>query len=108
MGLAFVPVYIRYLGMKALRLIGLFAMLQPGCHFSKWDDADTESREGARSAQSIGDLLRSVEMLAFAVTACIALVIWLCADYLAHGWLNTKALPTLWRGCFAAPGWSPC
>ena len=67
MGLAFIPLYIKYLGMEAYGLIGLFALLQAWLSLLDMGMTPTLSREmarftgGSHSAQSIRDLLRSIE-----------------------------------------------
>ena len=71
MGLAFIPLYIRYLGMEAYGLIGLFAVIQAWMTLLDMGMTPTLNREmarytaGAHSSQSIRDLLRSLEILCF-------------------------------------------
>jgi O-antigen/teichoic acid export membrane protein len=99
MGFAFVPLYIRYLGMEAYGLIGLFAMLQAWLTLLDMGMTPTLSREmsrftgGAHSAQSIRDLLRSLEFIAFAVALLIGAGIWGCSGWLASDWLKSVKLP---------------
>ena len=69
MGLAFVPVCIRYLGIEAFGLVGLFAVMQAWLTLLDVGMTPTLGREmaryssGAHSAQSIRDLLRSLEFV---------------------------------------------
>jgi O-antigen/teichoic acid export membrane protein len=100
MGLAFVPLYIRYLGMEAYGLIGLFAVMQAWMTLLDMGMTPTLNREmarytaGAHSPQSIQDLLRSLEILCFSLAALIAVGVWTASGYLASDWLEAKKLPT--------------
>ena len=99
MGLAFVPVYINYLGVEAWGLVGLMAMLQAMLTVLDMGLTPTLSREmarfqaGAHSAQSIRDLLRSLEVIFGAVAAMITGVIWFAAPWLATNWLSASQMP---------------
>lgn len=96
--LAFVPVYIQYLGIEAYGLIGLFAVLQAWLTLLDIGMSPTLTREMARfgagehSAQSIADLLRSLELLALGVAALIAVGVMLAAGVLTHSWLRAEHL----------------
>lgn len=98
MGLCFVPLYIRYLGMEAFGLIGLFAMMQAWFGFLDLGMTPTMNREmarfaaGGRSLQSIRDLLRSFEVLCFSIALVIGVGVWAGADYVARGWLRVDQL----------------
>lgn len=99
MGLAFVPLYIRYLGMEAYGLIGFFAVLQTWLALLDMGMTPTLNREmarfqaGAHSPQSIQDLLRSLEILCFSVAALIGVSVWAASKYLAIEWLQADKLP---------------
>ena len=99
MGLAFIPLYIQYLGMEAYGLIGLFAVMQAWLTLLDMGMTPTLNREmarytaGAHSPQSIRDLLRSLEILCFSLAALIALGVWGASAYLAGDWLRAEKLP---------------
>lgn len=99
MGLAFVPLYIKYLGMEAYGLIGLFAMLQAWLTLLDMGMTPALSREmsrftgGAHTAESIRDLLRSLELVCLGVAVVIALGIWAASSWLASDWLRADKLP---------------
>lgn len=99
MGLAFVPLYIKYLGMESYGLIGLFAMLQTWLTLFDMGMTPTLSREmsrftaGAYTAQAIRDLLRSLELLCIGIAFMIALGVWAASDWLASDWLRAEILP---------------
>jgi O-antigen/teichoic acid export membrane protein len=99
MGLAFIPMYIRYLGMESYGLIGVFSVLQTWLALLDMGMTPTLNREmarykaGAHTAQSIGDLLRSVEVLCYGVAVVIGLSVWVASDFLASDWLRAEKLP---------------
>lgn len=99
MGLAFIPLYIKYLGMEAYGLIGLFAVLQAWLTLLDAGMTPTLNREmarfsaGARSPQSIHDLLRSLELFCLALAALIALGVWGVSGYVASHWLKAAQIP---------------
>ncbi|MEI7868324.1 MAG: oligosaccharide flippase family protein [Candidatus Methylumidiphilus sp.] len=99
MEIAFVPVYIKYLGMEAYGLIGLFVMLQAWLGLLDMGMNPTLNREMARytagehTAQSIRDLLRSLEVIAFTIGLLIVLVVWLSATWLSTYWLKVERMP---------------
>lgn len=99
MGLAFVPLYIKYLGMEAYGLIGVFAILQAWLSLLDMGMTPTLNREmarykaGAHSAQSIRDLLRTLEVICFSVALLIGIAILLTSVWLSTRWLQTQKLP---------------
>ena len=99
MGLAFIPLYIRYLGIESYGLIGIFAILQAWLGLLDLGMRPALGREmarftgGAHNAQSIRDLLRSVEVIGFTLAAAVALGIWAASGWLASDWLAAKSLP---------------
>ena len=99
LSVALVPVYIRYLGIEAYALVGLFTVIQIWLALLDFGMTPTLSREmarftaGAVPVESIRDLLRTLEMLAAGVAISIVAALWLGSDYLAHHWLDAKTLP---------------
>lgn len=99
MGLAFLPLYIKYLGMEAYGLIGLFAVMQAWLTLLDMGMTPTLNREMARftagehSPQSIRDLLRSLEIICLILAVVIAVIVWLASDWLASNWLKADKLP---------------
>lgn len=99
MGLAFVPLYIKYLGVESYGLIGIFALLQACLALLDMGMTQTLSREmarftgGAHEVQSIRDLLRSIEIIGFVVAIVIAVGIWAASGWLASDWLRAEKLP---------------
>lgn len=99
MGIAFVPIYIKYLGMEAYGLIGLFAVLQTWLTLLDLGMTPTLNREvarysvGAYSVESIKDLVRTLEIVCVAAAVLIAAAILLSSEWLATDWLNAQKLP---------------
>jgi O-antigen/teichoic acid export membrane protein len=98
MSLAFVPLYIRLLGIEAYGLIGMFAVLQSCLALLDGGTRPALAREmarftaGARSAESTRDLLRSVEIVCAALSLGIAIGIWFAAGWLASEWVSARNL----------------
>ncbi len=94
MNLAFVPLYVRYLGVESYGLIGIFTLLQAWLFFLDLGLSPALNREMARfiggghTPQSIRDLLRSVEILGGAIALFVCLGIWGSSDWLAAHWLR--------------------
>jgi O-antigen/teichoic acid export membrane protein len=99
MAIAFVPVYIKFLGVEAYGLIGIFAILQAWFGLLDMGMKPALGREMARftagrlDAQSIRNLLRSVEIVGVTGAAVIALGIWATSRWLASDWVNAITLP---------------
>lgn len=99
MGIAFIPTYIKYLGIEAYGLIGLFAVLQAWLALLDMGMTPTLNREMARyiagvhSVISIRDLLRSIEIIALSIAFLIVFSVWFASDWLTTDWLRTEKLP---------------
>lgn len=97
-GLVFIPVYIRYMGVESFGLIGVFALMQAWLALLDMGMTPTLNREmarftaGAHTPQSIRDLLRSLEIIGMAMAAAIGLLVWAAAEWLATDWLRAEKL----------------
>ncbi len=98
MGLAFIPLYIQYLGVEAYGLIGFYAVMQAWLTLFDMGITQTLNREmarfsaGAHTPQSIHDLLRSLEVISVVLAVGICLLVCLSSSYIAINWLNAKKL----------------
>lgn len=96
--LAFVPVYVRFLGVEAYGLIGVFASLQILFGLLDIGLRPALSREMARASagavpgESLRDLLRSVEVISVGTALFTAGVIGAISGWLAHEWVQPEAL----------------
>lgn len=99
MGIVFVPAYIRYIGIESYALIGIFSLLQAWLSLIDMGMKPALGREmarfsgGAHDAQSIRNLLRSIEVVGISVAGMIALGIWAASGWLASHWVTAKTLP---------------
>lgn len=100
MGLAFIPLYIHYLGMEAYGLIGVFTLLQVWFALLDMGLTPTLSREmarfqaGAHSPQGIRDLVRSIEWVYGLIAIVIVIGVMMMASWLATDWLRAEKLST--------------
>ena len=98
MGLAFVPVYIRYLGIEAWGLVGFMSMMQAWLTLLDMGLSPTLSREmarfqaGAHSVQGIRDLLRSLEAVYCGVAVAVISGVGFIAPWLAVHWLSATSV----------------
>ncbi len=100
MGLAFIPLYIKYLGIEAYGLIGLFGVLQAWLALLDMGMTPVLNREMARftacthTAATIRDLLRSIEIIALVIALLLGFGIWAGSGWLARDWLRAEKMPT--------------
>ena len=98
-GLAFIPVYVSYLGVESYGLIGLFGLLTAWLSLLDAGMTPTLAREmarcsgGERSTQSTRDLLRSIEVIALGVAVVTCGVIHIASGWIAVSWLRLEKLP---------------
>ncbi len=101
MGLAFVPLYIKYLGIESYGLIGIFALLQTWLSLLDMGMKPALGREmarftgGAHTPQSIRNLLRSIEIIGICIAGAVGLGIWAGSGWLATHWVTAKHLPAV-------------
>ena len=97
-GLAFLPLYIRILGMEAFGLIGIMLSFQSFIQLFDFGIGNAVNRELSRRAhdpaQCAGarDLVRTSEILIWLMALAAALLIWLCSRPLADHWLHLRVL----------------
>ena len=98
MGIAFVPIYIKYLGVEAYGLIGLFALIHALMAILDSGMVSALGREmakfsgGGLDSFSIRRLLRSIEIIAIVLFCLVALFIWLASGWLSQHWLQASQL----------------
>jgi O-antigen/teichoic acid export membrane protein len=107
-GLVFVPVYIRFLGIESYGLLGLYAALQGLACVLDLGLTTTINRELARlstradGASASRDLVRSLEVVYWGIGAIIGIVVALLVPLIARRWVSTAILTprdvetTLW------------
>ncbi|MFI4920011.1 MAG: lipopolysaccharide biosynthesis protein [Gammaproteobacteria bacterium] len=98
MGVVFVPLYIRVLGMEAFGLVGLMLSIQTLSTLLDFGAGGLLNREISRrihrpeDAQSLRTLVRTFESLLWPMAALIAVTTWLLSAPLANHWLHPQAL----------------
>lgn len=99
MSIAFVPLYIRYLGMEAYGLVGLFAVIQVWLGLLDVGMSPALNREmaryvaGARGIASTRNLLRTLEVIAIAIGLAVVLSVCWSANWIATQWIKLDRLP---------------
>lgn len=98
LGLAFIPVYIKYLGIEAYGLIGLFAVLQAWLTVCDFGLCPTLGREMTRrcadpdSGVCLRNLLRTVEIIIFIIAITVALFTAATSQSIAYYWFTVESL----------------
>lgn len=93
-----VPVYVRYVGVEAYGIIGLFAVVQALASLLDLGLSPTLSRELAHqsgragSAGSMRTLVRTLEVVYWAVAVLLGLALLALAPLLAHRWVEARGL----------------
>lgn len=98
MGVAFVPLYIRFLGPEAYGVIGVVAVIQSFMLILDFGMTPALTREAARfgagvtTAQFLKDLVRSVELVVAGLALVIVGVLAAIAPFVAGSWVKAGAL----------------
>lgn len=101
LGLVFIPIYIKFMGMEAYGLIGFFIILQSLFVVLDFGLGSTLNREIARLAvlehksQDMRDLLRTLEVPFWSVALIIGATVILVAPFCANHWLKLEKLAPL-------------
>ncbi len=99
MSLIFIPFYIKFMGIEAYGLIGIFVSLVALLSILDMGLSATLSRELARlsiskeTAQESRDLVRTLEVVYWSVGIVIGLGIMALAPTIAHYWINSQGIP---------------
>ena len=97
-GIVFVPLYVRYLGVEAFGVVGFFAALQGWLALLDFGISPTLVREisrfrgGTHTVESVRDLIRSAECIVAALAGAASIAVFIAAPFLAHHWLRPDTL----------------
>ncbi len=100
MGIIFVPIYLRYLGIEALGIIGFFSSVMLLLFLLDGGVSPTLHREVARlsafpeKAQELKDLSRTLEIVCWAVAVIACIVALISSPVVAAHWLNPENIST--------------
>jgi O-antigen/teichoic acid export membrane protein len=98
MGLAFIPLYINFMGVESYGLVGIFATLQAIFALLDMGLSTTLNREMARLSalpdkeQEMRNLVRSLEIIYWSIALFIGIVVIMAAPYIANKWIKTVQL----------------
>jgi len=99
MNIAFIPVYVRLLGLEAFGLVGMMLSLQAITLLLDFGMGGVLNREIARrshlplAAATVGTLVRTFEWIIWPIALLIAVVIGMSAPLLAGHWLHAEHMP---------------
>jgi O-antigen/teichoic acid export membrane protein len=98
MSFIFIPLYVRYLGVEAYGLIGVFATILAVLTLLDLGLSLTVNREMARldaqgKREDARTLVRTLEVVYWSVGLLAAITIFLCAGTITRHWLNLSRLP---------------
>ncbi len=95
----FIPTYIKYIGVEAYGLVGMFAVLQIALNTFDGFVIPLISREmscyigGKKSLESLRNLLRTVEVICFIIGLIFVTIVIFSADFFANNWFVVEKLP---------------
>ncbi|MGV3528890.1 MAG: lipopolysaccharide biosynthesis protein [Flavisolibacter sp.] len=98
MSFAFIPTYIKYLGVESYGLVGIFGLLLTILNLLDIGLTPTLGREmarykgGSETVQYIKTLLRSVEIIALFIALAISLIVLVSSGWLAEYWIKAEKL----------------
>ncbi len=99
MGVVFVPLYIKFMGMEAYGLIGIFTTLQAMLVLLDAGLGGTLNREMARmsalpgKSREMRNMVRTLEALYWGLSMFIGLAVMALSPFLANHWVNAGQLP---------------
>jgi O-antigen/teichoic acid export membrane protein len=98
MGLVFVPLYIKFMGVESYGLIGIFAILQMISGILDMGLSGTMNREMARLSvlpgkkQEARNLARSLEIIYWGIALVIGIAVIVVSPFIAHHWVRAEQL----------------
>jgi len=98
-GIAMVPLYLKYMGAEAYGLVGFFVMLQALFNLLDMGLTPTMAREtarfrgGATDARSYRRLVRALQAIFLAIAIAGGGSLFASAGFIANDWLNVQTLP---------------
>ncbi len=98
MSLAFIPLYIKFLGIEAYGLIGFFGSLLALFGILDLGLSSTINRELARYSACIEnrlkmrDLLRTLEVIYLGIAVLIGVIVLSLSKFISHNWINAENL----------------
>jgi O-antigen/teichoic acid export membrane protein len=100
MSLAFIPLYIHFMGIEAYGLVGIFGTVQAMFSLLDMGLSPTMNREMARrsvlpdGAQDMRNLVRTLEVIYWGIAFIIGIVVIFTAPLIAYHWVRSEQLPS--------------
>jgi O-antigen/teichoic acid export membrane protein len=98
MGIAFIPLYIKFMGIESYGLVGFFMTLQAVFVLLDLGLTTTLNREIARysalaeKSQDMRDLVRTLEIIYWGLAFSIGAVVLMLSPFIARGWVTPDTL----------------
>lgn len=98
MGIAFIPLYIKFMGIESYGLVGFFTTLQAVFLLLDLGLTTTLNRELARysalpeKSQDMRDLVRTLEIIYWGLAFCIGAVVLALSPFIARVWVKADTL----------------
>ena len=95
-GIVFVPIYLKHLGIANYGLIGIYTVLQTWVSLLDLGITPTITREmaklqsGEHIPQSIRNLIFTFETLIYTISTCVLLILLLSSDLISDLWINSE------------------
>jgi O-antigen/teichoic acid export membrane protein len=99
MGLAFIPLYVKFMGIESYGLVGFFLTLQVVVSLIDVGLSTTLNRELARysahpeQAQEMRDVVRTLEIVYWVGAILIGIIVFLLSGPITQHWIKVEALP---------------
>jgi len=100
MGLVFIPLYIKFMGIESYGLIGIFTTLQVIFSLLDVGLGSTLTREMARlsalpsKGQEMRNLVRTLELLYWSIAVFVGITVVSLSTFFAHHWIKAGQLPS--------------
>ena len=100
MAVAFIPIYIKLIGIESYGLIGFFAIFQSSLALFDMGMKPALGRETAKisenhnmaSSHQVRNLLRSVELISIIIVIALILLMFASSSWIAMNWLQSESL----------------
>jgi len=98
MGIAFIPLYIKFMGIESYGLVGFFTTLQAMFTLLDLGLTTTLNRELARysalpeKSQDMRDLVRTLEIIYWGLALFIGVTVLILSPFVAQGWVKADTL----------------
>ena len=97
-GIIVTPLYLQYLGAEAYGLVGFFALMQAWMNLLDLGLSPTLGRQAAYARGQVNGfeafkrLVKSFEVIFFALAVCIVSIVYFSSDWIAQSWIKSEIL----------------